>query len=61
MNNIMETKKGQNIPKLNFGYVPEYSSDSDSQQNNNNGVYNNTLMEDENLYFPKFNKFQNSA
>ena len=61
MNNIMETKKGQNIPQLNFGYVPEYSSDSDSQQNNNNGIYNNTLMEDENLYFPKFNKFQNSA
>jgi hypothetical protein len=60
MNNIMETKSGQNVPKLNFGYVPEYSSDSDSQQNNNI-IYNNTLMEEENLYFPKFTKFQNSA
>ena len=59
MNNIMETKTGQNIPKLNFGYVPEYSSDSDSQQNNI--IYHNTLMEEENLYFPKFTKFQNSA
>ena len=60
MNNIMETKTGQNIPKLNFGYLPEYSSDSDSQQNINN-IYNNTLMEEENLYYPKFTKFQNSA
>ena len=60
MNNIMETKWGQNIPRLNFGYVPEYSSDSESQHNNN--IYNNnTFIEEENLYFAKFNKFQNSA
>ena len=58
MNNIMESKWGQNIPKLNFGYVPEYSSDSESQQNNN---YDNTLMEEENMIFAKFNKFQNSV
>ena len=57
MNNIMETKTGQNIPKLNFGYLPEYSSDSDSQQNINN-IYNNTLIEEGNLYYPKFTKFQ---
>ena len=58
MNNIMETKIGKNIPKLNFGYVPEYSSDSDSQNNNN--IYDNVLMDEENLFFAKFNKFQNS-
>ncbi len=57
MNNIMESEWGKNIPKLNFGNVPEYSSDSDSQQQNNN----NTLIEDLNYYFPKFNKFQYSA
>ena len=59
MNNIMETKCGQNIPKLNFGYVPEYSSDSDSgQTQKNSNIYNPQI---DNLFFPKFNKFQNSA
>ena len=53
MNNIIETKWGKNIPKLNFGFVPEYNSDSDSQ--------NNTFIEEDNLFFHKFNKFQNSA
>lgn len=59
MKNIMETKWGENIPKLDFGYVPEYSSESESLKNNN--VYNNTLIEEGNLYFPKFKKFQNSV
>ena len=60
MNNIMESKWAKNVPKLDFGYVPEYSSDSDSLPQNNNN-YNNTLIEDLNYYFPKLNKYQNSA
>ena len=53
MNNINETKWGKNIPILNFGCVPDYNSESDSQ--------NNTFIEEDNLFFHKFNKFQNSA
>jgi hypothetical protein len=64
MTNIMETKWGKNIPKLNFGYVPEYSDlDSGQQeQKNDDDDYNyNIQMNDDNFFFPKFKKFQNSV
>ena len=62
MNNIMETKWGKNIPKLNFGYVPEYSDlDSGKQEQKNNNFNYNIQMNEDNLLFHKFNKFQNSA
>ena len=62
MNNIMETKWGKNIPKLNFGYVPEYSDlDSGKQQQKNNNMNYIQMNEDNNILLPKFNKFQNSA
>ena len=62
MNNIMETKWGKNIPKLNFGYVPEYSDlDSGKQEQKNNNLNYMQMNEDNNILLPKFNKFQNSA
>lgn len=64
MTNIMETKWGKNIPKLNFGYVPEYSDlDSGQQdQKDDDDDYNyNFQMNDDNCFFPKFKKFQNSV
>ena len=63
MKNIMETKWGKNIPKLNFGYVPEYSDlDSGQQEQKNDDDYNyNIQMNDDNYFFHKFKKFQNSV
>ena len=62
MNNIMDTKWGKNIPKLNFGYVPEYTSDSESdkngQKNNNNNNYNAQMND---IMFANIKKFQNSV
>ena len=62
MNNIMETKWGKNIPKLNFGYVPEYSDlDSGKPEKKNNNLNYIQMNENNNILLPKFNKFQNSA
>ena len=61
MNNIMETKWGKNIPKLNFGYVPEYSDLESGKQEQKNNNFNYIEMNEDNILFPKFNKFQNSV
>ena len=61
MNNIMETKWGKNIPKLNFGYVPEYSDLGSGKQEQKNNNLNDIQMNEDNILFQKFNKFQNSA
>jgi len=64
MTNIMETKWGKNIPKLNFGYVPEYSdldSGQQEQKNDDDDFNYNIQMNDGNFFFPKFKKFQNSV
>lgn len=57
MNNIMETKWGKNIPKLNFGYVPEYTSENNSDKNDQNNIINDENVE----YFQNVQKFQHSV
>ena len=58
MKNIMETNWGKNIPKLNFGYVPEYTSEN----NTNKNEQNNMIVNDENAdFFQNVGKYQHSA
>ena len=57
MNNIMDTNWGKNIPKLNFGYVPEYTSENNSDKNEQNNMNDNENIE----YFQNIGKFQHSA
>ena len=57
MKNIMETNWGKNIPKLNFGYVPEYTS-----ENNTKNEQNNMIVNDENVdFYQNIGKYQHSA
>jgi len=57
MKNIMETNWGKNIPKLNFGYVPEYSSENNTDKNAQNNIVN-----DENAdFFQNIGKYQHSV
>ena len=57
MKNIMETNWGKNIPKLNFGYVPEYSSENNTDKNDQNNIVN-----DENAdFFQNIGKYQHSV
>ena len=57
MKNIMETNWGKNIPKLNFGYVPEYTS-----ENNTKNDQNNMIVNDENVdFYQNIGKYQHSA
>ena len=57
MKNIMETKRRKNIPKLNFGYVPEYSSENNTDKNDQNNIVN-----DENAdFFQNIGKYQHSV
>ena len=37
MKNIMDTKEAQNLPKINFNQIPEYSFQSEEQKNSNKG------------------------
>ena len=57
MNNIMETNWGKNIPKLNFEDVPEYSSENNTDKNDQNNIVN-----DENVdFFQNIGKYQHSV
>ena len=56
MKNIMDTNWGKNIPRLNFGDVPEYSSENNSDKNEKNNI-NNENSE----YFQNVVKYQHSA
>ena len=57
MKNIMETNWGKNIPKLNFGYVPEYSSENNTEKNDQDNIIN-----DENVdFFQNIGKYQHSV
>ena len=56
MKNIMDTNWGKNIPRLNFGDVPEYSSENNSDKNEQNNI-NNENSE----YFQNVVKYQHSA
>ena len=41
MQNIMETKKAEIVPKMNFNQIPEYSFQSEEDKQNNNNVIPN--------------------
>ena len=56
MNNIMETNWGKNIPKLNFDYVPEYSSENNSDKNEQDNINNENID-----YFKNVGKYQHSV
>ena len=57
MKNIMETNWGKNIPKLNFEYVPEYSSENNSDKNDQNNIVNDENAE----FFQNIGKYQHSV
>ena len=57
MNNIMETNWAKNIPKLNFGDVPEYSSENNTDKNDQNNIVNDENAE----FFQNMRKFQHSV
>lgn len=57
MKNIMETNWGKNIPKLNFEYVPEYSSENNSDKNEQNNIVNDENAE----FFQNIGKYQHSV
>lgn len=57
MKNIMETNWGKNIPKLNFEYVPEYSSENNSDKNDQNNIVNDENTE----FFQNIGKYQHSV
>ena len=57
MKNIMETNFGKNVPKLNFGNVPEYSSENNTEKNEQDNIVN-----DENAdFFQNIGKYQHSV
>ena len=56
MRNIMDTNWGKNIPKLNFDYVPEYSSENNSDKNEQNNINNENIN-----YFQNIGKYQHSV
>ena len=57
MNNIMETNWGKNIPKLNFELVPEYSSENNSDKNDQNNIVEDESLED----YQNYGKYQHSV
>ena len=57
MNNIMDTNWGKNIPKLNFELVPEYSSESNTNKNDQNSMTDNQSLE----YYQNYGKYQHSV
>ena len=58
MKNIMQTKEAENIPKIDFNQVPEYSFQSEEEkQNNNNNDDDEVPNQDEFNYID--NEFNN--
>ena len=56
MKNIMDTNWGKNIPKLNFDYVPEYSSENNSDKNEQDNINNENIV-----FFQNVGKYQHSV